>query len=153
MTQTPPLRVLISDDEAPARRRLREMLAEVDGVEVVGEAADGREAIARVQELAVDVVLMDIAMPVMDGLEAARHLVRLDQPPAVVFCTAYDAHALAAFEADALDYLLKPIRGERLGEALARARRFSAADADTLREIGRARSHLSVRLEIGRAHV
>src|SRR3546814_13468085 len=81
-------------------------------------------------------------MAVMDGLEAARHLVRLDQPPAVVFCTAYDAHALAAFEAGALDYLLKPIRGERLGEALARARRFSAADADTLRGTTRARSHL-----------
>src|SRR3546814_15666207 len=85
-------------------------------------------------------------MAVMDGLEAARHLVRLDQPPAVVFCTAYDAHALAAFEAGALDYLLKPIRGERLGEALARARRFSAADADTRRGTPGARSPLSVRL-------
>jgi two-component system response regulator AlgR len=146
MSEAPALRILITDDEAPARRRLHEMLAEIDGADVVGEAADGREAIARVQELAVDVVLMDIAMPVMDGLEAARHLVRLEQPPAVIFCTAYDAHALAAFEAGALDYLLKPIRGERLGQALARARRFSAADADKLRSTTRARSHLSARL-------
>jgi len=146
LPQPPALRVLIVDDEAPARRRLRDLLAEIDGAHVVGEAADGREAIARMQELAVDVVLMDIAMPVMDGLEAARHMVRLDQPPAVVFCTAYDAHALAAFEAGALDYLLKPIRAERLSQALARARRFSAADADTLRGTTRARSHLSARL-------
>lgn len=146
LPQPPALRVLIVDDEAPARRRLRDLLAEIDGAHVVGEAADGREAIARMQELAVDVVLMDIAMPVMDGLEAARHMVRLDQPPAVVFCTAYDAHALAAFEAGALDYLLKPIRKERLVQALERVRRFTTADADTLRGTTRARSHLSARL-------
>lgn len=146
MTQTPALRVLIVDDEAPARQRLRDLLADIASARVVGEAADGREAIARMQQLAVDVVLMDIAMPVMDGLEAARHLVRLDQPPAVVFCTAYDAHALAAFEAGALDYLLKPIRKERLVEALARVRRFTTDDADALRSSTRARSHLSARL-------
>lgn len=146
MTQAPALRVLICDDEVPARRRLRDLLAQIDGMELAGEAIDGRDAIARVQELAVDVVLMDIAMPVMDGLEAARHLAHLEQPPAVVFCTAYDAHALAAFEAGALDYLLKPIRKERLAQALARARRFTVADADSLRGSTRARSHLSARL-------
>jgi len=146
MSPTPALRVLIVDDEALARKRLRTMLAEIGDIQVAGEAVDGRDAIAQVQQLAVDVALIDIAMPVMDGLEAARHLARLDQPPAVVFCTAYDAHALAAFDAGALDYLLKPIRKDRLAQALARARRFTVADADNLRSTTRARTHLSARL-------
>ncbi|MEL0081432.1 MAG: response regulator transcription factor [Gammaproteobacteria bacterium] len=115
-----PLRLLIVDDEAPARRRLRQLLAEDDRYLCVGEAADGVEALARVDELQPDVLLLDIRMPGMDGLEVARHLQQLDPPPAVIFTTAYDEFALQAFDANAVHYLVKPIRQQRLLEALQR---------------------------------
>jgi two-component system response regulator AlgR len=122
----------------------------LSGWEVVAEAGDGRAAVEQAQAMAVDAVLLDIAMPVMDGLEAARHLARLEPGPAVVFCTAYDEHALAAFEAAAVDYLVKPVRLERLHEALERARRArlggAAARPLPLLEAQRQRSHLSARL-------
>lgn len=140
------LRVLIVDDEAPARRRLRRLLASMPGVEVVGEAADGLGTLARVQAGGVDVVLLDIAMPDMDGIEAARCLARLDPAPAVVFCTAYDAYALAAFEAAALDYLLKPIRAERLAAALQRVRRLDPQQQAQLALGQRQRRNLVARL-------
>jgi two-component system response regulator AlgR len=117
--------------------------------EVIGEASNGREAIERALADDADAVLLDIAMPLMDGLEAARHLARLERPPAVVFCTAYDEHALAAFEAAAVDYLVKPVRRERLAEALERARRARAAGAAARlpsEASSRQRSHLSARL-------
>jgi two-component system response regulator AlgR len=144
----PPMKVLIVDDEPLARNRLAGMLAELPDVEVAGEAGNGRAAVELAQSEAVDAVLLDIAMPVMDGLEAARHLAQLDSPPAVVFCTAYDEHALAAFEAAAVDYLVKPVRRERLLEALERARRHRAGTqpARALPPAGRQRSHLSARL-------
>ena len=143
------MKVLIVDDEAPARQRLRAMLGELPDWEVVAEAGDGRAAVEQAQAMAVDAVLLDIAMPVMDGLEAARHLAHLEPGPAVVFCTAYDEHALAAFEAAAVDYLVKPVRLERLREALERARRarVGAASRPALpAEVHRQRSHLSARL-------
>jgi two-component system response regulator AlgR len=143
------MRLLIADDEPPARQRLRAMIAECPGWEVAGEAGDGREAVELALSLAVDAVLLDVAMPVMDGLEAARHLARLERPPAVVFCTAYDDHALAAFDAAAVDYLVKPVRRERLAEALERARRARAAGAVSPPppESGtRQRSHLAARM-------
>lgn len=141
--------VLIVDDEPLARERLRTLLAAHADVAVVGETSNGREALAAVETLHPDVLLLDIAMPVMDGLEAAHHLARLDAPPAVVFCTAYDAHALAAFEAAAVDYLVKPVRAERLATALERARRHGAARPQAPPpELPRSqpRSHLSARL-------
>jgi two-component system response regulator AlgR len=142
------MKLLIVDDEPLARDRLAAMLAELADVEVAGEASNGREAVEMAQALAVDAVLMDIAMPVMDGLEAARHLAQTESPPAIVFCTAYDEHALAAFEAAAVDYLVKPVRRERLLEALDRARRHRAgtAPARSLPPADRQRSHLSARL-------
>ncbi len=143
------MKVLLVDDEPLARERLAALLADAGGIEVVGEAGDGFEAVAAVERLKPDVVLLDIRMPRMDGLEAARHLATLDPAPAVVFCTAYDDHALAAFEANAVDYLLKPIRSERLNAALERARRFSAATLDSVSraEPGRrARTHLCARV-------
>ena len=144
------MKLLIADDELPARQRLRSMLAEFPDWQVAGEAGDGREAIERALALEVDAVLLDIAMPVMDGLEAARHLARLERGPAVIFCTAYDEHALAAFEAAAIDYLVKPVRLERLREALDRARRARAmavpAPAAPLPDPQRQRTHLSARL-------
>lgn len=119
------MKVLIVDDEPLARRRLATLLASVDGVEVIGEAGDGAQALAAVDRHDPDLVLLDIRMPGIDGLEVARRLALRDDPPMVVFCTAYDEHALAAFEAEAVDYLLKPVRRERLLSALERVRRYN----------------------------
>ena len=120
------MRVVIADDEPLARERLRDLLAAQPGVELVAEASDGREALHACAEHAPDLVLLDIAMPGIDGLEAARHLAAFEPRPAVVFCTAFDAHALSAFEAAAIDYLFKPLRPERLAAAIERARTFAA---------------------------
>jgi two-component system, LytTR family, response regulator len=115
------LRVLVADDEAPARRALCRMLGAVDGVEVVGEAAAGDEAVERVAALSPDLVLLDVQMPVLDGFEVVA-AVGVDRMPPTVFVTAYDEHALRAFEVRAVDYLLKPVAPERLREAIARVR-------------------------------
>lgn len=140
------MKVLVVDDEALARERLISMLAADPAIEITGEAATGREAIEQVAIERPDVVLMDIRMPEMDGLEAARHLAGLGEPPAVIFTTAYGDHALEAFEACAVDYLLKPIRSERLMAALANACRLNRAQTASLGELpeSRRRSHLCV---------
>ena len=144
------MKVLVVDDEPLARQRLLGMLADVDGWEIAGQAGNGREAVEQAEALAADAVLLDIAMPVMDGLEAARHLARLEPPPAVIFCTAYDEHALAAFEAAAVDYLVKPVRRERLLEALERARLrhlgAGSGPAPVVPVSHRQRSHLAARM-------
>jgi len=151
-----PLRILIVDDEAPARSRLKDLLADCARnvpLEVVGEAANGREALVAVAGRAVDVVLLDVRMPGMDGIEVAQHLQGLERPPAVVFTTAYDAYAIKAFEVHAVDYLLKPIRAARLEEALVRARAVAPVREDVLRELRPGpRTHLSVH-ERGRIHL
>jgi two-component system response regulator AlgR len=119
------MRILVVDDEGPARHRLRDLLADCAQklqLEVVGEAANGREALELVSVLNPNVVLLDIRMPEVDGIEVARHLQKLEAAPAVVFTTAYDAYAIKAFEVNAVDYLLKPIRAARLEAALRRAR-------------------------------
>lgn len=119
-----PLRILLVDDEAPARARLRVLLADLAPelpTVVASEAANGVEALQRWQHDGADVLLVDIRMPRMDGLELARHLAACESPPALVFTTAYDAHAVEAFEVSAVDYLLKPIRAERLLAALRKA--------------------------------
>ena len=102
------MRVLVCDDEALARMRLKRLVERCD-MEVVAEAGTGREALASASRLHPDVVLMDIRMPDMDGLEASAHLTRLEPAPAVIFCTAFEEHALQAFRVHALDYLLKPV--------------------------------------------
>lgn len=138
------MKALIVDDEAPARTRLRRLLEEIDGIEVVGEAADGRSALEAQRRLRPDLLLLDIRMPVMDGLEVARQLARLPQPPAVIFTTAYSEHALEAFDTAALDYLVKPVRRERLAQALQRVQRLTPAALEASGEEGR-RKHLTVR--------
>jgi two-component system response regulator AlgR len=147
------LRVVIVDDEAPARQRLRDLLADCAAeipLTIAGEAASGRAALELLAREPADVVLLDIRMPEMDGIEVAQHLQQLDQPPAVVFATAYDAYAIRAFEVHAVDYLLKPIHLSRLKEALARA---SRPRPEALREIARApRTHFSAQ-ERGRIHL
>jgi len=142
------MRILIVDDEPLARERLADFLGELSGCECVGMASNGREAVEKAVELNAEVVLMDIAMPVMDGLEAARHLLELPQPPAVIFCTAFDEHALAAFDAAAVDYLVKPARKERLQQALERARTRLAGLAIAVTQLTsqKRRTHLSARL-------
>ncbi len=140
------MRVLIVDDEKLARDRLRELLNDIGGYTMVGEAANGTEAVERAAELNPDVVLMDIRMPGMDGLEAAMHMMGMEQPPNVIFTTAYDQHALDAFEVNAVDYLLKPIRKDRLANALAKARKLTIKQA---REIAQARPEPQARTHVG----
>lgn len=140
------MKVVIVDDEALARERLCGLLAAHEDTELVAEADSGPAAIAACQLHQPDVVLLDIAMPGMDGLEVARQLGQLEQPPAVVFCTAYDAHALSAFEAAALDYLMKPIRAERLAVALERVRAFVAGRDPAPAAGGQARRVLCAKL-------
>ncbi|MGH8132411.1 MAG: LytR/AlgR family response regulator transcription factor [Steroidobacteraceae bacterium] len=141
------MKVLIVDDEPPARARLRSLLAEIADVEVVGEADSGREALAHTHDLAPDVVLLDVRMPGMDGLEAARHLNVLEEPPAVIFTTAYDQYAVEAFDAHAVGYLLKPVRKEQLAASLARAGRLTRAQLQKLAAAGAEgrRTHIAAR--------
>lgn len=143
-----PLTVFIVDDEPLARSRLKDLLddcrAQIE-LELVGEAGNGQEALDKLSERPAEVVLMDIRMPQMDGLELAQHLNKLEKPPVIIFTTAYDAYAIQAFERRAIDYLLKPIRLGRLFEALSRARDAVPIRTEVLRElIPEARSHLSV---------
>ena len=118
------MKVLIVDDERPARDRLRQILADEADWDVVGEAANGLEALRLAGELAPDIVLLDIRMPGMEGIEAAHHLNAMDRPPAIVFATAYDQYAIDAFEARAIGYVLKPVRRARLVSALEQAARL-----------------------------
>ena len=133
-----PLKVVVVDDEAPARRRLRELLDDCAGalpLVIVGEAASGREALALLGSTPTDLVLSDIHMPDMDGIELARHLLKLAVPPVLIFTTAYHEHAIAAFEVHAIDYLVKPVRVQRLLAALQkvpRLRPLSGARLDRL---------------------
>lgn len=143
-----PLRLLIVDDEAPARRRLREVLDDCSQdmpLQIVGEADNGMDALEHVQREQPDAVLLDIRMPGMDGIEVAQHMQKLSHAPAVIFTTAYDNYACQAFEVNAVDYLMKPVRAERLAAALAKARHLNLAMLDALREAHpKSRTHLSL---------
>ncbi len=114
------MKILIVDDEPLARSRLQDLLEDIGGHQVLGEAGNGQEALEKIQRLKPEVVLLDIRMPEINGIEVAMHLTHMDAPPAVIFTTAYGDHALKAFEANAIDYLLKPIRASRLEQALAK---------------------------------
>jgi len=119
------LRILIVDDEQPARERMRELLGDCAAQyphNIVGECANGYEALAALSGKAADLVLVDINMPQMSGMEFARHALNLPDPPALVFVTAHDQYAVQAFEVNALDYLLKPVRATRLAAALHKRR-------------------------------
>ena len=128
------MKVLIVDDEAPARNRLRQLLDDSGQHEVVGEAGHGQEALDIAARVAPDVVLLDIRMPGIDGVETAHHLNSFETPPAIIFTTAYDEYAIDAFEANAIGYVLKPVRRERLDQALAQAARLTSA---ALLEVGK----------------
>lgn len=143
------LNILIADDESPARNRLRSLLAEVDNTSVLGEAKNGMELLDIINQLSQnqrqpDVVLLDIRMPQMDGIETALHLQKLSRPPAIIFTTAYDSYAIQAFDMSAVDYLLKPIRLERLQTALQKARALLPSQLDALSPLQPQRTHLSI---------
>jgi len=112
------MRVLIVDDEAPARERLKRLLADLEKVDLIGEAGDGIQAVEMIERLKPDLVLLDIQMPGLDGFGVVEVL---EDPPPVIFVTAYDQYAIRAFEVNALDYLLKPFSRERLEQAILRA--------------------------------
>jgi two-component system response regulator AlgR len=143
-----PLRIVLVDDEAPARRRLRELLDDCGGalpLLVVGEAASGREALQLLGTTPADLVLTDIHMPDMDGIELARHLLKLPLPPVLIFTTAYHEHAIAAFEVHAIDYLVKPVRVQRLLSALQKVPRLKPLSDTKLNRLpAAARRFLSV---------
>ncbi len=148
MTTPPPARILVVDDEPPARHRVRDLLddcREQFPLVIADEAANGVEALEIIGRGGIDIVLTDIRMPVMDGLEVARHLAKMEHPPKLIFCTAYDQYALQAFELNAIDYLLKPIRAERLLTALGKAAVVKAAQAEAVAEATNSRRrHLSI---------
>ena len=151
MSPTEALKILIVDDEPLARARLRELLGDIAiqfATEVVGEAGNGLAALEFLRDHPVDVVLADIRMPGMDGIELAGHLGALTAPPALIFTTAYDNFAVQAFDLNALDYLLKPVRAQRLLTALQKVHGAPAPDRQLLASLGQAvrgggRTHLS----------
>ncbi len=133
-----PLAVFIVDDEPPARNRIKDLLTDCASqleLTLVGEASNGIEALDKLSEVHADVVLIDIRMPQMDGIELAQHLNKLHKPPVVIFTTAFDSYAVKAFEERAIDYLLKPIRLGRLFESLTRARAAVPVRSEVLQEL------------------
>lgn len=149
-------RILIADDEAPARQRLRDLLDECRErfpLAVVDEARSGREVLDVLNREKVDIVLLDIRMPEIDGMETARHIAGMPDPPAIIFTTAFDSYAINAFEVNAIDYLLKPIRVERLLAALTKVRAAAPPSREALdAAANQPRRHLSVH-ERGKIHL
>ena len=143
------MKILIADDEPLARSRLISIIGDMSQHEVVGEAEDGEEVLKLTDKLEPELVLLDIRMPGMDGLETALHLSIMDNPPAIVFTTAFSEHALQAFDSNAVDYLLKPIRPERLEQAISKAKKINRAQ---LLELGKdtetehTRTHISAQI-------
>ncbi|MDN6320520.1 MAG: LytTR family DNA-binding domain-containing protein [Marinobacter sp.] len=124
--------ILIADDEPLARQRLRRLTESLPDYQVCGEAADGNATLTQTADLQPDILLLDIRMPGVDGMEAAARLSQLSNPPAIIFCTAYDHYAIQAFDVQAVAYLLKPVRKEALAEALARAGRVNRVQLQAL---------------------
>ncbi|MBT8100204.1 MAG: LytTR family DNA-binding domain-containing protein [Gammaproteobacteria bacterium] len=142
------MRVLVVDDEAPARERLRQLLDDLDGFDYCGDAGNGEDALQKARSDQPDIVLLDIRMPGLDGIQTAHHLNTLDKPPAVVFTTAYDEYAVEAFEARAIGYVLKPVRRKRLAAALDQASRLARTQLDEIAKdshIEHRRQHICAR--------
>lgn len=145
-----PMKILIVDDEMLARERLVSLLSELDNHFSILEAEHGVDALTLISKESPEIVLLDIRMPIMDGLEVAHHLAGLESPPAIVFTTAYQDYALEAFDAQAIDYLMKPIRKERLQQALRKARALNRINVSELRDHDGSkysRSHLSATVQ------
>lgn len=150
------LSVFIVDDEQPARNRLKELLGDCARqlpLQLLGEAGNGHEALDQLSARPADVVLVDIRMPKMDGIELVQHLNKLPHPPVIIFTTAYDTYAIQAFELHAVDYLLKPVRQQRLLDALLRARTATGVRNDVLQKIApQPRRNFSIH-ERGKIHL
>lgn len=142
------MRVLIVDDEAPARDRLKRLLVEMGNCDIAGEAANGEQAVRAAQQLRPDVALLDVRMPGLSGIEVARHMNLLERPPAIIFTTAYDEYAVAAFDAQAIGYLLKPVRKDKLARALEHAARVTNVALKQLTQATdtKRRTHICARL-------
>jgi len=147
--------ILVVDDEKLARERLVRMVDKMEGCRAVGEAITGRDALQKLATLKPDVILLDIRMPDMDGLEAARHIMKMESPPAIIFCTAYGEHALEAFDARAVGYLLKPVKAEQLEAALANARKLTKVQLNAVtisaveQQTFKGRNHISANTRLG----
>jgi two-component system, LytTR family, response regulator AlgR len=141
---TTSLKLLIADDEAPARNRLRELLGDISNVTIIAEAKNGQEALNLANDQQPDIVLLDIRMPGIDGIEAAQHLQKMAQPPAIIFTTAYDSYAMQAFDMNAVDYLLKPIRLERLQNSIQKARALLPSQLEALAPLSSQKTHFSI---------
>jgi len=142
------MRVLVVDDEQPARERLKQLLQDEAGYDCVGEAGNGSDAVRMAAEMRPDIVLLDIRMPGMDGIETAHHMNSLEHPPAIVFTTAYDEYAIDAFDARAIGYVLKPVRRARLTGALDHASRLAPRalkSVATEARLSTARRHICAR--------
>lgn len=144
--------ILIVDDETPARNRLKLLLQDLLYEGQIFEAKNGVEALDLINVQNIDVMLLDIRMPVMDGLETAGHCQRINNPPIIIFTTAYDEHALKAFDLNAVDYLLKPIRAEKLQHALTKAEALRPKQLEALKPLNSPRVYLSIN-ERGRVHL
>ena len=142
------MNVLIVDDEALARARIHRLLNQIGDFTAIHEAENGKEAVELVEKLSPDLVLMDIQMPLMDGIEAARHMSELETPPAIIFCTAYDEYAIEAFNVQAVGYLLKPVRTEDLKQSLNKLSKINKVQAKELTKDER-RTHISTRTHSG----
>lgn len=140
------MKLLVVDDEPLAQQRLKQLLSEFDFVESVQLANNGIQAIESCQKEKPDVVLMDIRMPGMDGLEAAQHLSLMEQPPAIIFITAYDEYALDAFNVNAVDYLLKPVRESKLKEALEKACCLNQAQINAIKSQHEGRTNITAKI-------
>ena len=150
------MHVLVVDDEPLARKRLIKMIEAEENYVVVGEAGSGKEGIERVNALDPELVFMDVRMPGMDGLEAAKQIITLPDPPAIIFCTAYDEYALQAFEAFAAGYLVKPVDQEKLHQVLEKLHQLNKAQRLALEEsrqpergVAQKRSHISAKTRNG----
>ncbi len=141
---TAQLKLIIADDEAPARNRLRELLGDIHHVNIVAEAKNGQEAVHLINEHQPDIVLLDIRMPQMTGIEVAQHLQKMASAPVVIFTTAFDRYAIQAFDLNAVDYLLKPIRLERLQAAIYKAQTLRPKQLVALTPLNSIRTHLSI---------
>lgn len=137
-------KLIIADDEAPARNRLRDLLSDVQEVEICAEAKNGREALNLANLHQPDILFLDIRMPEMDGIEAAQHLQKMAQVPAIIFTTAYEHYALQAFDLNAVDYLLKPIRLERLKTAIQKARALQPKQLNAITTLNPKRNFISI---------
>lgn len=134
MTDNTPINVFIVDDESLARERLKRLILNNTLYRVCGEAENGAQALRLIEQTKPDIVLLDIRMPGIDGLDVASELSKLTHPPAVIFCTAYDEYALEAFKKQAIGYLLKPVRGEELDSALGQASQINQLQLKSLQE-------------------